>query len=118
MLDLAQALPDLPRIELPRFGEGNTLLDAVEQLHAEKFLQRRNLAADGALRERQFLRGTRKTLVARGGFEGDEEFGSWKFSAHGIDSEWVSLVLFLHEVVNIHRLNSRQNPAKMRPNGI
>ena len=53
---------------------------------AEELLKRRNLPANGALRQRQLLRRARKALVARGRLEGDQQIRSGEFSAHGISS--------------------------------
>jgi hypothetical protein len=82
VLDRIQPRRDLAAVAQPRLGELHAAPGAAEQRHAEEVLQRGDLAADRALRQRELLRRAGEALVARGGLEGEQRGGAGDLLAH------------------------------------
>ena len=85
-LHLVQAGRHPPAVALARLGQGHAALAAAEQLHAQEVLQTGDLAADGALGDRQFAGGPGVALVAGGRLEGGQGGGGGQFAAHALAS--------------------------------
>jgi len=62
-LDALQTFSDLRGVVTSVRRQYDTLLDAQEQRHPEAMLERGDLPAHGALRERQFVGGSREAFV-------------------------------------------------------
>ncbi len=71
-----------PAVAFSRVGQAHAPARALEQRHADQGFKARDLAADRALGQRQFLGGAREALVPRGGLEGLEGLGAGQSFAH------------------------------------
>ena len=71
-----------PAVGKTGFGEFDPALGAPEKFDAEKCFKAGDLAADGALSEREFLRSLGEAFVARGGLKADERGRAGNLAAH------------------------------------
>ena len=86
VLDSAQTFTHLLGINLPGFGQRDTLLDAIKKADPEIVLERGNLSTDRTLRERQFFRRTSEALMARRRLESDQQLKPRDSSSHLLGS--------------------------------
>ncbi|MCY1369497.1 hypothetical protein D9M69_565430 [compost metagenome] len=77
-----QAAGDLACVGSAAGRERHAVPRAAKQRHAQEGLERADLTRHRALRERQFLRGARVALVARGGVEAYEGLQGRDLAAH------------------------------------
>ena len=71
-----------PAVAFPRVGQAHAPTRALEQRHADQGFQRRDLPADRALGQGQFLGGAGEAFVPRGGLEGLQGLGAGQSFAH------------------------------------
>jgi hypothetical protein len=64
-----------------RIGQFHRAMDAVEERHAQLFLQVAHRIGDGSLRHAKLVGGAGKILVASGGLEDDEAGGGGEQAA-------------------------------------